>query len=164
MSINTSGGSLSAILRVGIHAGVELEAPPNSMGDILLPKLSAGLETVIFADIAQFTTNVTLSNNSSCSLQIEESYQLAIGAGVGASIAVGDQSWGPNVATSTPIFYTTMAAACLVNHNTTGTSTSISPSTTERALARRQQDLATTTITTTVIYTGVACISSGLLK
>jgi len=171
VSINTAGGSLSATIRVGIHAGVELGTKSISVGELPLPKLSTGIETILYADIAQFTTNVTLNNSTDCGLQIEESYQFALGAEAGATLAIGDQVWGPNLQTSTPIFYTTLAAACLSKRNatttTTGTATAIATSSssdiTKRALFL-EQDMTTTTISTTVVYTGVACISPKLVN
>jgi hypothetical protein len=175
VSINTAGGSLSATIRVGIHAGIELETKSISIDELPLPKLSTGIETIIYADIAQFTTNVTLNNSTDCGLQIEESYQFALGAEAGATLAIGDQVWGPNLQTSTPIFYTTLAATCLSKRNVTttatgtatGTTTAIATSSstdiTKRALFL-EQDMTTTTISTTVVYTGVACISPKLVN
>jgi hypothetical protein len=58
---------ITGVLRLGMHIGIDF-APPSD-----LDTLSAGLEAVIFADIAQFTTNITASPNSDdCQISAEE--------------------------------------------------------------------------------------------
>lgn len=179
----TGQGSLSAVLRVGMSAGFELSA---GAGDF---SVSAGVTTQVFAHVAEFTTNVTAStdadSNEGCALRIEESYQLALGAAAGASVAVDTHTWGPAPATTVPVWFTNLAAACITARTKASTATaSVSTTsastkttaTTSASLDARADDatitssaaissgtkLTTTTLTTTDTYTGVQCLSTGL--
>lgn len=126
-----------------------------------LPLPSAGLDVAVYANVAEFKTNVTYNSaNTSCQLAIEESYQFALGAQAGATVGFGDIFWGPTPETSTPVFYTTLGLACALTKNETFTSSTTSS--TQTSIAKRQ-NLQTTTAVETVVYTAVACKSQGLV-
>ncbi|KAK9777573.1 hypothetical protein SCAR479_05621 [Seiridium cardinale] len=148
-------GVLSAVLRVGVSAGFDLKTEADSS----LFDVSAGVMVGVFAHIAEFTTNVTASldgNDDGCALHVEESYQLAIGAAAGATIALDDHTWGPVPATTVPVFYTTITDACAVTKTPTASATTKS--------ADKRRDLTTTTLEHTDTYTGVECLSTGLVN
>lgn len=144
---------LQAILRIGAYLGSEVS--------VLGTKLtaSAGVTAGIFADIADFSTAITMGNGT-CEVFVEETYQLAVGAAAGASVALLDTTWGPTPNKTTALFSTTLGTAC--GHLTT------SPATTSTALRPRagyaKRDLLTTTLSTVETYTGVACRSAGLVN
>ena len=123
---------------------------------------SGGVEVGVYAHIAEFSTNVTASSagdDDECKLRVVESYQLALGAKAGASVALGTRTWGPTPETEIPIFYTTMADACAISGKA-------SPTTTAAAISARDDDsdVTTTTISTEIVYKGVSCLSEGLIN
>lgn len=94
-------------------------------------------------------------------MTIVEVYEFAIGADAGATLALGDHTWGPTPDTTLPIFYTTLADACA----TRGTPTeSPSPTAIQRKNKRLFSDSDTTVLTKTDTYTAVACASRGLIN
>ncbi|KAH8588634.1 hypothetical protein B0O99DRAFT_638854 [Bisporella sp. PMI_857] len=152
VTIQSAGATLSATLRVGVHAGFEIDTSGI---------VSAGVEVGVFANVAEFVTNVTVipgGNDEGCELQVEESYQLAVGAAAGATVAFQGHTWGPAPETVIPLWYTTFAEACAIKGSST-TSNSAQATT----LAPRQ-DLSTATLKDTVTYTGVVCASTGLVN
>lgn len=164
MTVESAGAVFTAVLRIGVHAGFDLNADFGVLSDMTDLSLGAGVEVSVFANVAEFTTNMTYQpDNTECELSIEQKYHFAVGAAAGATIAIGDQTWGPTPNTSTPIFYTTMASACAVVGTPTITPAS-NYSATAMAFARKRQDMVTTTITTEVTYTGVNCLSPGLVN
>lgn len=98
-----------------------------------------------------------VADNKECQLPVVEAYSLALGARAGATLAIGDQIWGPEPSTRIPIWFTTLASACAVKATSTPTVT-ISPR------AAPATGLTTTTISTVVTYTGIACLSTGLVN
>jgi hypothetical protein len=157
VTVESAGALIKAVLRVGIHSGLEIENP--------LGGFSAGVEVGVFANIAEFVTNVTAApdgDSSGCELRIVQSYQLALGAAAGASLAIGPQRWGPTPETQIPIWYTALADVCAIQGRSTATATSTTAAVAARAEAG-EADLTVTTSTTKVIYTAVACKSSGLV-
>ncbi|KAF2732119.1 hypothetical protein EJ04DRAFT_514147 [Polyplosphaeria fusca] len=161
VTIETGGVVLSAILRIGIHAGVTVSPPGFNIeiGNKTLPKLSGGIEVGIFANIAEFVTSVNVAPNSQdCELQVVQEYKFALGAAAGATLAFSTQTWGPVAATSVPIFYTTLADVCAVKGKPTPMESS-APQVTPRVIEERE-DLETTTISTEITLTGVACPST----
>ncbi|KAK2733931.1 hypothetical protein FQN57_001914 [Myotisia sp. PD_48] len=156
VTIESAGVVFSAILRIGIYTGLSLRS------DSLLSTvdISGGIEVVVFADVAEFTTNVTVvPQDEDCKLRVIQAYQLGLGAEAGASVAIEQNTWGPVPETKIPIWYTTMADICAISGEPTSTST---PTVTARAIAGRQEDLTTMTLTEVFTYTGVACQSPGL--
>ncbi|KAL2015089.1 hypothetical protein VTK56DRAFT_6321 [Thermocarpiscus australiensis] len=166
--------SLKAILRVGMHAGFDIssDAFTGKGANVGLQVLeeaenalnfSAGMEVGVYAHVAEFLTNITgganLAAQDGCDLKIIQEYTLGLGATAGATLAIADHTWGPQPATTVPIFYTTLANVCAVTaHGNT---------TTSAAAARRRQatdgaSLTTSTLTTTALFTGVGCASPAL--
>ena len=113
--------------------------------------------------MAEFLTNITfgaeLAAQEACELKIVQEYTLAIGAAAGATVAIGEHTWGLEPNTTIPLFYTTLADVCAITADAT-------PTPTAGAVAARQEandpNLETTTLTTKVIYTGISCASPGL--
>ncbi|CAJ2512644.1 Uu.00g007630.m01.CDS01 [Anthostomella pinea] len=176
VTITTPGASLKAVLRVGIHAGIAFNYDTTTIlgGEF---GIGAGIEGSVFANVAEFVTNVTTSGdgNSDCDLQFQcrvfraqsmsgdvvEYYEFAVGAAAGATAHLGTNTWGPTPNTTTAIFYTTLADACA----TQGTKTSTAPVTTttdDGFFAKRDHDWSTTS--TEIVYTAQACKSSGLVN
>lgn len=159
---------ITAVLRVGVQAGFELELPNSDLVDEAFDDaldISAGIMVGVFVHIAEFTTNVTLApagDSGDCVLRVEESYQLAIGAVAGATVAIDDHTWGPVPATTVPVYFTTIADACASSK--TSTSTVVTVSTKEALNGRQIDDLTTTTLRNTEIYTGIQCLSTGLVN
>ncbi|KAH8734379.1 hypothetical protein BGZ61DRAFT_442472 [Ilyonectria robusta] len=169
VTIESAGVVFKAILRLGVQAGFEITSPEISVASVSVADASVGVEVGVYANVAEFITNVTASfdEDSDCMLQVEESYQLALGAMAGASVAIGDNTWGPVPETQVPIYYTTLASACAIQRRTTATSSSITSATSEAIKVRDDGDddgMTTTTISTKVVYVGVGCVSEGLVN
>ena len=148
---------LTALLRVGMKAGLDVNTPveSTSLGDL---SFTTGLEGGIWADVAQFTTNVTAASDSSiCELRVVEEYSMLLGANAGATLAIGEHTWGPTPNTQIPIWYTTLASACAVSGSATAAASAA-------ATIVARDDLTTTTTTTKVTYTATVCLSTGLIN
>ncbi|KAL6908840.1 hypothetical protein GGI43DRAFT_157346 [Trichoderma evansii] len=182
----TFNGGKFAFLPVTIHSGeVVLEAVLRLEGRLGISlhnfspvkdiDVGAGVEARIYANVAEFVTNITLGevdslkkrdDDDNCQLSIAQAYTFGIGAGAGASLVILGNSWGPTPETEIPIFYTTMAQACIVTSKSgasTISTTTAAPSSTN-GLAKRS---ATSTVTSTVtVETQLAtvCASSGLIN
>ncbi|RYP77639.1 hypothetical protein DL771_001007 [Monosporascus sp. 5C6A] len=152
-----AGGNLRASLRLGISAGVAIDS--NSFAGFPAP-VSAGLEVGVYADIAEFATEFTgetdTAGDDECAVQMQQSYKFGLGAAAGASVAIGDLTWGPTPETQTPIFFTTVTNCAMQ-----GTPTMVIESTASLT-ARADEELKTTTLTEEATYTGMICQSSGL--
>ncbi|RYP31087.1 hypothetical protein DL767_005931 [Monosporascus sp. MG133] len=150
-------GNLKATLRLGISAGIAIDS--ESFAGFPAP-VSAGLEVGVYADIAEFATEFTggtnIEGDDECAVQMQQSYQFGLGVAAGASVAVGDFTWGPTPETQTPIFFTTVTDCAMQ-----GTPTMVIESTVSLA-ARADEELETTTLTEEVTYTGMICQSPGL--
>jgi hypothetical protein len=130
----------------------------------LVVPASTGTEVLVYADLAEFTTNITAvpdGDDSDCQLRVQQVYQLALGAAAGATLAIGPETWGPNPSTKIPIFYTTLADECAKSVTKTALATIITTPTTT-VVARADGDMTTTTISTKVVFTGIVCMSTGL--
>ncbi|KAF2795410.1 hypothetical protein K505DRAFT_373905 [Melanomma pulvis-pyrius CBS 109.77] len=161
VTIESAGIVLSAILRVGAQFGLEIVTP---LVPPPLPSMSGGIEVGIFANVAEFVTNVTVApKDDECELRVVQGYQFAIGAAAGATVAIAKEEYGPAVETSVPIFYTEIADVCAIKGKPTPTLTPTA-AVTPRADALRRADLTTTTISTAVKYTGVACVQPTLVN
>lgn len=167
MTVQSAGVVLKAALRIGIHSGVAVSTPETPSFTILnntlgIPTLGAGIEVGVFANLAEFTTNVTLvPNDPECELKVVQEYQIALGAVAGASIVFDTDTWGPVAETSIPIWNTELASVCAIQGTKTpaSASASVTPTVTARAIDRRE-DLDTQTISTKIVHTGVRCLSS----
>jgi hypothetical protein len=115
----------------------------------------------VWADVAQFVTNVTAApagSGSTCELPVVEEYSFLLGANAGATLAIGEHTWGPTPNTQIPIWYTTLLDACAV----TGSATAAASAAAATIAAR--DDLTTTTTSTEITYTATACLSTGLVN
>ncbi|KAK6709725.1 hypothetical protein SNK05_004199 [Fusarium graminearum] len=170
VTVESAGVVFKAVLRVGIQAGFEISSSDVSIAGKDIFRIGAGIETGVYANIAELITNVTLSTeeDDQCGLRVEEAYQLAVGAAAGASVAIEDITWGPAVETEVPIFYTTLAQACAVQRSSGAISAS-QATLTSAALAIRGEDedeaeMETTTISEEATFIAVACESEGLVN
>jgi hypothetical protein len=160
VTIQSAGVVLTALLRVGVQAGLDVSTPTETISGERL-SLSAGVVVGVWADVAQFTTNVTAAPEGSiCELRVIEEYSILLGANVGATLAIDGQAWGPTPNTQVPIFYTTLADACAVSGNTTAAASAAATAATLNARA----DLTTTTLSTKITYTATMCQSTGLVN
>ena len=147
VTVGADGAAFSAILRVGAHAGLTVDAA----------SFEAGLEVAVLADVAEIVTNITATpDDPDCKLPITQEYSIALGAVAGATVIVHDATYGPVAETFTPIWYTTMTGMCASEAETSAVS---SPTVTSDTL-RRRDDLTTTILTTEVIQTGIGCPQS----
>ncbi|KAM5383706.1 hypothetical protein ACJZ2D_001695 [Fusarium nematophilum] len=171
VTVESAGVVFKAVLRVGVQAGLEIASPGVSISGKEVLKVGAGAEVGVFANIAEFITNVTLSrdeDDTACSLRVAEAYRLAIGAVAGASVIVGENTWGPVPETEIPIFYTTLADVCAIQRTGGETSTAQTVTETQAIKARDEDDdevdMETTTISTEATFVVVACRSEGLVN
>ncbi|KAK3683014.1 hypothetical protein B0T22DRAFT_531038 [Podospora appendiculata] len=159
------------IIQSGFHIklndGVALKIAlfGQNVSDIILDsfQFGAGVEVGVFAHLAEFATNITSLNSpdaSGCSVRVAEEYTLAIGAAAGATVFYNEHTWGPVVATTTPIFYTTMAEGCAARTTRAKAATTVTP----EINGRQNGALTTTIISTTAVFTGVACAQVGLVN
>ncbi|KAI0554835.1 hypothetical protein F4679DRAFT_570237 [Xylaria curta] len=136
VTVQSASGILTATLRVGLHAGIS-----QSFGVLSkIGAVSTGTEVIVYADLAEFTTNITAvpeGDDSDCQLRVQQGYQLALGAAAGATLTFGKHSWGPDPSTKIPIFYTTLADEA-------------------------DENMTTTTLTDEATFTGLVCVSTGL--
>lgn len=149
---------------MGIRAGIQISTPRiDVIGPITLDFLKdmtagTGVEVGVYAHVAELVTDISAPANennlqNNCRLAMRQEYTLGIGAAAGATVRVMDNTWGPRVATTTPIFYTTMVDGCA------GSGTPIIPATITALQVR--QGLETTTTTTKVKYTAEECKQAG---
>lgn len=117
-------------------------------------KLMSGIEASVYANIAEFTTNVTAADMSDdqnqCKVSVEQGYQFAIGAAAGASVQLFDHIWGPVPKTEIPLYYTSLKPACI-------TPKTQSPAPTP--ILKDRADLSTTTTKTQYTYSALGCAS-----
>lgn len=165
VTIKTAGVTLTAILRLGLKAGLELSTPEeiSNISVLEATHVNMGIEVGVWVDIAQFKTNVTATPTTKdhiCELRVIEEYVMALGANAGASLAIGAHKWGPALETNTPIYYTTLADACAVSKSAT---VAASVGTTVPVLDVRD-NLETATTVTKTTYTATQCLSTGLVN
>jgi hypothetical protein len=157
VKIQSAGVIFSAVLRVGVHVGFELVTPDLPKISVLnhtlgVPSVGGGVEVGVFANVAEFITNVTHDPKADCQLKIVQSYQLALGAAAGATVSIDSYIWGPVATTSIPIFTTELAEACAVQKTAT-----TKPEITAAPSAVKRADLETITTTVKITHTGVWC-------
>ena len=127
---------------------------------------STGVDVGIFANVAELTTNITHvfdDTDLDCEIGVEQNYQFAVGARAGASIAINDNTWGPVPVTAIPIWSATLDPACAVQGKPPMTTSSSNNITTSQVMNKRQA-MSTATITTEITYTGVNCLSTGVIN
>jgi hypothetical protein len=125
------------------------------------PTFEAGIEVAVYANVAEFITNVTyVPDDKECELKVIQEYNMAIGALAGASAVVEflheTKSWGPIIGTSTAIFTTTMAEACAIK------ATSAAPQPAITSAPDKREDLIEAVISTELTSTVVTCKVTGL--
>lgn len=89
MSVASAGVALTAILRVGAHAGIVAGTPKElTIGDDKF-SVRSGIEVGVWVDAAEFEINVlTAPDTSECELEVVEAYSMNVGADAGATLAV----------------------------------------------------------------------------
>ncbi|KAK4077273.1 hypothetical protein Purlil1_12397 [Purpureocillium lilacinum] len=169
VTIQSGSTLLRAVLRLQLRAGFSMMTfSPGfnaRIGNFSSEDLtaSAGVEALVYANVAEFVTNVTsqapgIGSKPGCVLKVVQDYKLAIGAAAGATLGFLGTTYGPTPATEIPIFYTTLGSACLTKNSiTTGSTSPISSQ-----AVRRDNDEPSTTTVTKVIYTATACMSLGM--
>ncbi|OAG11590.1 uncharacterized protein CC84DRAFT_1182523 [Paraphaeosphaeria sporulosa] len=167
VTIEKAGVVLSAILRIGIHSGIEVAAPGTPDVTIFnttfgTPAVKGGIEVGVYANLAEFTTNVTVApDDADCEIHVLQEYQIALGAVAGASIVFDTDTWGPVAATSIPIWTTALAEVCAHKPTRPATITA-SPTATSKPAQKRADENASETVTTKtkITHTGVQCQTS----
>ncbi|KAF2209960.1 hypothetical protein CERZMDRAFT_86597 [Cercospora zeae-maydis SCOH1-5] len=130
-------------------------------------------KSAFFANIAELTTNVTYAlDDEKCALVVAQSHQFALGAAAGAAAGatahIGTRSWGSIPNTTTAIYTIEVALACAKSGTPPSASvidaiiTSL-PTATADFLDRRQNS-AMVTLAHETTYTGVNCLSAGLIN
>ncbi|GAP84988.1 hypothetical protein SAMD00023353_3900210 [Rosellinia necatrix] len=169
VTAQSASGTLTATLRVGVHAGVSVDLGPLGPAGA---GAGAGAEVAVYADLASFTTNITAvpgGDDEDCELRVQQAYELALGVAAGATLEIGPQTWGPDPTASIPIFYTTLADECLRSATpatATATATVVTPVVVS---ARADGDgdgdmmmtMTVTTLSDVVTFTGVGCAAPG---
>ncbi|KAK2592198.1 hypothetical protein QQS21_010117 [Conoideocrella luteorostrata] len=164
ITIESENVVLRAILRLQLRTGFSLppiDLPATVQGKKL--ELGAGIEARAYVKVAEFVTNITAQHSAQnekkdCALRVVQDYKLAVGAAAGASVEVLGTVFGPTPATEVPIFYTTLAAACLTKGRATTTKA-------PKMEARRiGSGSSTTTTETTIVYNATACLSPTLIN
>lgn len=145
---STPGVSLSTILRVGAHVDLQLDNDVVrticEFSDFAFGKgCGVGLETSIYANIAEVVTNVTVANEDGCELAVGQEYSMALGAKAGATAHVGDLSVGPSGERKTVIWATTMDSKCGISSEIP----TLIASATSSAYVERREATATSVVT-----------------
>lgn len=171
VTIESAGTVLKAVLRLSLGAGFSLYSAhltpglESTFGDFD-PKdftAAAGVESRIYANVAELVTNVTTSTGdddaANCALHAVQEYKFAVGAAAGASVGLGHRFWAAAPSTEIPIFVTTLAAIC---------AQSSSPATTTAEATVRDlengESLETLTLTREETYTATQCESNGVMN
>ncbi|KAL3963445.1 hypothetical protein ACCO45_000449 [Purpureocillium lilacinum] len=172
VTIQSGNTVLRAVLRLQLRTGFSIKAFDSGIdikiGDFSPNQLtaSAGIEARVYANVAEFVTNVTTQapegdGKPACALRVIQDYKLAIGAAAGATLGFLGTTYGPTPATEIPIFYTTLGSACLVKGSV---ATSSASPVTSRAVRRANGNPSTSTTVTEVTYTATACMSLGMIN
>lgn len=181
MTVSSVDATLNAVLRIGVQAGIVLSTKALTILDIDVASYSAGVETVVFADVANLTLSVVDADDApsnvvecaagqSADLVAEETFGFDIGAEVGASLQVADLfSWGVEPSKMLPVYYTSQEQ-CVERTSlvqTASSTTAAATATTATVDVGRQAaptSDATTVLTTTFFYSAKACRSLGLIN
>jgi hypothetical protein len=167
VTVESAGVVISAVLRIGVHCGIEIAQPKTPALESLArklgyPQVKAGVEVAVYAHVAEFITNVTLApDDKDCKLKVIQEYKLALGAIAGASIEVAiaklePMTWGPVAEKSTAIFTTTLKEVCVMSAKPKPTQAIIT------APAEKRADLTTKILSTTVTTSGISCTITGI--
>jgi hypothetical protein len=159
-------GSIEAILQ--LEASVGFNMYTEKMAGLLTA--STGVEAEIYAYVADFYVEVTGSSKKHCELAAQAQYYFGVGAAAGATVAVGDYEWGPDPATSTDIWTTTLPRFCAHTKTKSATKTkthhtrTAAAEVTARAALEDRAAKVTTTVSTTESYTVVNCLKKGVVN
>ncbi|KAF2870182.1 hypothetical protein BDV95DRAFT_75555 [Massariosphaeria phaeospora] len=157
VTIESAGIVFTAILRIGASAGIQVitpDIPEVSIMNHSLPTFGGGIEVGVFANVAEFVTNVTATpQDEECKLQVIQEYSLALGAKAGMTVNIGSETYGPVAQTSTPLWYTTLGSVCAIE----GRATPVSTPAEETNSVLKREDLESTVLTTEITHTGVNC-------
>lgn len=132
-------------------------------------KGSVGLETRVHANLVDFASNITMFPDEKCDLRVENKFQFGVGAGAGAYLGIGEQTWGPRPKTATALFPHTFNH-CLIGGDATATTTANVPAATTTAApligARfpKVAEMKTKTMSKKVTYSGVECGITGVIN
>ncbi|KAH7322658.1 hypothetical protein B0I35DRAFT_185662 [Stachybotrys elegans] len=175
VTVESAGAVFRAVLQLSLRSGFSLTTPDLTpgfnieIGDFNADdwSASAGLETRVYANIAELLTNVTVNpepEDDGCINNVVQEYTFGVGAAAGATVRIGEQIWGPTPATEVAIFFTTLAEACAF---TVPASELPAPTPTPSLQERAPQDsdeqsLTVVTISRKETYTAVACASTEL--
>ena len=116
------------------------------------------METRVYANIAELTTNVTANtaDDAECALDVVQEYQFVLGIAAGATANIAGNVWGPTGTAEKALFATTLASACAIDGP--------KPQRTAALAVRQQRDrdpeTTTTTLTRKQTYTASLCASS----
>ncbi|PTB81120.1 hypothetical protein M440DRAFT_1434991 [Trichoderma longibrachiatum ATCC 18648] len=180
---------LKAILRVGARIGIAFETFIDGISvdavGLKALKVGAGVEARVYANIAEFVTNITLaevdlpskrddddrdddddSKDNNCLLSMAQAFTFGIGAAAGATVELIGNTWGPTPETEIPLFYTTLAQVCAptsTSSATTETTTTSHPSSSTPKQKRAQAPSITRTITSET-QVATICASVGLIN
>ncbi|KAL7960753.1 hypothetical protein V8C34DRAFT_275593 [Trichoderma compactum] len=173
---------LKAILRVEARIGIAFETFLDTLHvdtKFLGPlKVGAGVEARIYANVAEFITNITLNevdsltkrdegddDDDNCQLSIAQGFTFGIGAAAGASVQLLGNTWGPSPETEIPLFYTTLAAACITSKSSPPTIVTTTAASTHTSAPKKRADGPSVTSTvTTETQSATVCISAGLIN
>lgn len=153
-------GSIEAILQLEASVGFNMYS--EKMGGLLYA--STGIEAEIYAYVADFVVDVKGSDKKHCELAAHAEYYFGVGAAAGATLAVADYQWGPDPATSTDIWTTTLPRFCAHTKTKSATKTkghhphTAAAEVTARAALDDRAAKTTTTVSTTESYTVVNCL------
>ncbi|KAL7820236.1 hypothetical protein V8C44DRAFT_75701 [Trichoderma aethiopicum] len=185
---------LKAILRIEARIGIAFETFIDGISvdavGLKALKVGAGVEARVYANIAEFVTNITLaevdlpskrddddrdddddSKDNNCLLSMAQAFTFGIGAAAGATVELIGNTWGPTPETEIPLFYTTLAQVCaLTSTSSAGTiaaTTATATTTSNPSSAPKQKRAQTPSLTHTITSeTQVAtiCASVGLIN
>lgn len=151
------------MLCVELKAGPELQNHTVDVFDKGL-NIGAGVEVSIFANVAQFEAEISKdseSGDTDCQL----GFEINVGAAAGATLALGEHVWGPVPEVSFSMYGATTKSLCPLA--STSDSTPIAAVTTDDVQGRGAlfiEGLETTTLYSTIFYTGRSCKSSSLVN
>lgn len=167
VEVVTGGTVIRAVLQLSLRAGFAVEVdlipgPEVELGpfDTEDFKGAAGLETRVYANIADFKTNITVFDEDDCDFRVQQAFQFAVGAAAGAYVGIGEKTWGPTPETEIPLFPTTFADSCIIKSTAEPTTTAV----VERRQDDEDDELETTTLTREATYSAVECGETGAIN
>ena len=177
--VESAGVVFTAALRIGIYTGLAIGAPSSMSFIPGLKDVEGGIQLSVFANLAEFTTNVSyVPNDPECEIKAVQEFQVALGAAAGMSVAIDIVTYGPVAETKIPIWNTQLAEVCASKGTGRPTPTPGSASVTPTPSAsggessasttptptpganKKREEMETTELKTTITHTAVGCASS----